>query len=227
MLETKERLPRELIAMRVAAEFKGGEFVNLGIGIPNLVADFTSPEKGVIFHAENGLLGIGRAQEVGKIEVPDMMNAGGQPVTAIPGAWLMDSAESFAIVRGGHLDIAVLGGLQVAENGDLANHMRAGRKFGSVGGAADIATGARRLFIAMEHTTKEGELKLLRRCTYPLTATGVVKKVFTDVAVISVEPDGFLLEEVAPGWTAEEVQQVTGAPLRVSPNLREIALAPY
>jgi len=226
MLETKERLPRELIAMRVAAEFRGGEFVNLGIGIPNLVAEFTPPEKGVIFHAENGLLGIGRAQEVGKVEIPDMANAGGQPVTAIPGAWIMDSAESFAIVRGGHLDIAVLGGLQVSETGDLANHMRAGRAFGSVGGAADIATGARRLFVAMEHTTKDGELKILRRCTYPLTAVGVVKKVFTDVAVISVTPDGLVLEEVAPGWTPEEVQQVTEPPLRVSPDLREIQLAP-
>ena len=226
MLETKERLPRELIAMRVAAEFRGGEFVNLGIGIPNLVAEFTPPEKGVIFHAENGLLGIGRAQEVGKVEIPDMANAGGQPVTAIPGAWIMDSAESFAIVRGGHLDIAVLGGLQVSETGDLANHMRAGRAFGSVGGAADIATGARRLFVAMEHTTKDGERKILRRCTYPLTAVGVVKKVFTDVAVISVTPDGLVLEEVAPGWTPEEVQQVTEAPLRVSPDLHEIQLAP-
>src|SRR3972149_4164204 len=135
MLETKERLPRELIAMRVAAEFRGGEFVNLGIGIPNLVAEFTPPEKGVIFHAENGLLGIGRAQEVGKVEIPDMANAGGQPVTAIPGAWIMDSAESFAIVRGGHLAIAVLGGLQVSETGGLANHKCAGRALGSGGGA--------------------------------------------------------------------------------------------
>lgn len=225
MSKNKERLPRELIAMRVAAEFQGGEFVNLGIGIPNLIADFTPPEKGVIYHAENGLLGVGPAQEVGKTEIPDMANAGGQPVTAIPGAWLMDSAESFALVRGGHLDVAVLGALQVSEKGDLANHMRAGRKYGSVGGAADIATGARRLFIAMEHTTKEGEPKLLRRCTYPITAVGVVKKVFTDVAVISVTPEGFLLEEVAPGWTPEEVQAMTDAPLRVSPTLREIALA--
>src|SRR3989304_2527218 len=189
MLETKERLPRELIAMRVAAEFRGGEFVNLGIGIPNPVAEFTPPEKGVIFHAENGLLGIGRAQEVGKVEIPDMANAGGQPVTAIPGAWIMDSAESFAIVRGGHLDIAVLGGLQVSETGDLANHMRAGRAFGSVGGAAAIATGARPLFLAIEHTTTDGELKILRRCTYPLTAVGAVKKGFTDVAVISAPPE--------------------------------------
>ena len=225
MVADKPRLPRELIAMRVAAEFQGGEYVNLGIGIPNLVADFTPPEKGIIFHAENGLLGIGRAQEVGKIEVPDMANAGGQPVTAVLGAWLMDSAESFAIVRGGHLDIAVLGALQVAENGDLANHKRPEVKVGGVGGAADIATGARRLFIAMEHTTKDGELKIVKRCSYPLTAVGVVKKIFTDVAVISLTPEGLVLEEVAPEWTPEDVQSVTEPTLRISPNLREIALA--
>ena len=220
----KDRLPRELIAMRVARELRPGDFVNLGIGIPNLVADFTDPGKGVIFHAENGLLGIARAQEAGRIEIPDMMNAGNQPVMPIDGAWLMDSAESFAIVRGGHLDVAVLGGLQVAANGDLANWMRPGRAVGSVGGAADIAAGARQLFVAMEHTTKEGEFKIVHRCTYPLTAVGVVKKVFTDIAVLSVDEVGFLLEEVAPGWTAEEVQSQSEAPLRVSPSLREIDL---
>jgi len=225
MVADKPRLPRELIAMRVAAEFKGGEFVNLGIGIPNLVADFTPPEKGIMFHAENGLLGIGRAQEVGKIEVPDMANAGGQPVTAVPGAWLMDSAESFAIVRGGHLDIAVLGGLQVGANGDLANYKRPEVKVGGVGGAADIAYGAKRLFVAMEHTTKENEPKIVERCTYPLTAINVVKKIFTDIAVISVESEGLILEEVAPDWTAEEVQSLTGAKLRVSPDLKEIQLS--
>ena len=218
----KERIPRELIAMRVAAELKGGEYVNLGIGIPNLVADFTPPEKGVMFHSENGLLGIGRFQEVGK-EIPDLTNAGGQPVTMVPGAWLMDSAESFAIVRGGHLDIAVLGGLQVSEKGDLANWMRPGRITGSIGGAADIATGAKRLFVAMEHTTREGELKVLRRCTYPLTAIGVVKKIFTDIAVISVEEDGLVLEEVAPGWSADEVQALTEPTLRLSPDLKEMS----
>jgi 3-oxoacid CoA-transferase B subunit len=221
----KDRLPRELIAMRVARELEPGDFVNLGIGIPNLVADFTDPAKGVIFHAENGLLGIARAQEVGKIEVPDMMNAGNQPVMAIDGAWLMDSADSFAIVRGGHLDKAVLGGLQVAANGDLANWTRPNRAVGGVGGAADIAAGARELFIAMEHTTKEGEFKIVNHCSYPLTAVGVVKKVFTDIAVLSVDAGGFILEEVAPGWTAEDVQSQSEAPLRVSPNLREIDLS--
>jgi 3-oxoacid CoA-transferase subunit B len=225
MAEAKQRMPRELIAMRVAAELQPGQFVNLGIGIPNLVSDFTPAEKGIMFHAENGILGVGRNQEVGKIEVPDMMNAGGQPVLMVPGGWLMDSAESFAIVRGGHLDVAVLGGLQVSEKGDLANWMRPGRAVGSVGGAADIAAGARSVYVAMEHTTTDGQAKILRACTYPLTAVGVVTKIFTDVAVISVTPDGLVLEETAPGWSAEDVQALTEAPLRVSPQLREIALA--
>ena len=224
VLEDKERMPRELIAMRVAAELKGGEFVNLGIGIPNMVADFCPPEKGVMFHAENGILGIGRFQAVGTEDIPDLTNAGGQPVTMVPGAWLMDSAEAFAIVRGGHLDVAVLGGLQVSARGDLANWMRGDQWLGSVGGAADIAAGARNLFVAMEHTTKEGEVKVLEECTYPLTAVACVKKIFTDVAVISVTPDGLVLDEMAPGWTAEEVQQVTGAKLKVSPDLHEIDL---
>jgi 3-oxoacid CoA-transferase B subunit len=221
----KDRLPRELIAMRVAKELKPGYFVNLGIGIPNLVADFTDQSKGIIFHAENGLLGIARAQEVGKIEIPDMMNAGNQPVVPIEGAWLMDSADSFAIVRGGHLDVAVLGGLQVAQNGDLANWLRPGRAVGGVGGAADIAAGAKQLFIAMEHNAGEGEYKIVRECTYPLTAVGVVKKVFTDIAVLSIDTEGFVLEEVAPGWTAAEVQSQSDAPLRISPDLREIDLS--
>jgi 3-oxoacid CoA-transferase subunit B len=224
-MATRERLPRELIAMRVAAELRPGQFVNLGIGIPNLVSDFTPAEKGVFFHAENGILGVGRFQESGKIEVPEMMNAGGQPVHMLPGGWLMDSAESFAIVRGGHLDVAVLGGLQVSEEGDLANWMRPGRAVGSVGGAADIAAGARAVYIAMEHTTTDGELKILPRCTYPLTAVRVVKKIFTDVAVISVTPSGLVLEETAPGWTADDVQAITAATLQVSPVLKEIALS--
>lgn len=225
MTADKERLPRELIAMRVAAELQPGEFVNLGIGIPNLVADFTPDEKGIVYHAENGILGLSKAQVVGGADVPDMRNAGGQPVTMIKGGWLMDSADSFAIVRGGHLDVAVLGGLQVSEKGDLANWMRPGRAVGAVGGAADIATGARKLYVAMEHTTKDGEIKIVRECSYPLTARRCVTKIFTDVAVISVTPEGLVLEEMAPGWTTEEVQSITEPHLIVSPTLREIQLA--
>ncbi len=225
MTATKERLPRELLAMRVAAELKAGEYVNLGIGIPNLVAEFTPPQKGIFFHAENGILGVGRNQEAGRIEVPDLTNAGGLPVLMLPGGWLMDSAESFAIVRGGHLDVAVLGGLQVSEKGDLANWTRPGRAVGSVGGAADIAAGARRVFVAMEHTTRDGQPKVVRECSYPLTAVRIVSRIFTDIAVISVEAGGLVLEEVAPGWTAGEVQALTEAPLRVSPALHEIDLS--
>jgi 3-oxoacid CoA-transferase B subunit len=209
----------------VAAELQPGEFVNLGIGIPNLVADFTPDDRGIVYHAENGILGLSKAQMMGGADVPDMRNAGGQPVTMIKGGWLMDSADSFAIVRGGHLDVAVLGGLQVSEKGDLANWMRPGRAVGAVGGAADIATGARKHYVAMEHTTKDGEIKIVLECSYPLTARHCVTKIFTDVAVISVTPEGLVLEEIAPGWTVEEVQSVTEPKLTVSPNLREIQLA--
>jgi 3-oxoacid CoA-transferase subunit B len=224
MLETKERLTREMIAMRVALELAEGDYVNLGIGIPNLVADYTPPERGVIFHAENGILGFGRTQEESEY-IPNLTNAGGQPVTLIPGSYIMDSAQSFAIVRGGHLDKAVLGALQVSEKGDLANYMRPGRKSGSIGGAADIATGARRLFIAMEHTTGDGQIKLVKRCTYPLTAIGVVHTIFTDIAVIRVTADGLLLQEIAEGWTPEDVQALTEPQLRISPDLRKIKFA--
>lgn len=223
MAPAKEPLPREAIAARVAAEIPDGAYVNLGIGMPTLVADYVLLEKQVVIHAENGVLGTGPFPEPGQ-EIPDLVNAGGQFTTLVPGASLMDSAQSFAIVRGGHLDIAVLGGLQVSEKGDLANWRRPERRAGSIGGAADIAAGAKRLFVAMEHTTRAGEPKIVRECTYPLTGAGVVKMIFTDLAVIRVEPDGLVLLEVAPGWFPEEVQERTAAPLRVSPNLREVSL---
>src|SRR6266540_1953857 len=223
MLETKERLAREVIAMRVAAEIPAGAYVNLGIGMPTLVADFVPPEKGVMIHSENGLIGTGPFPAPGD-EILELVNAGGQAVTLVPGAAFMDSAQSFAIVRGGHIDVAVLGGLQVSERGDLANWRQANRKAGSIGGAADIAAGAKRLFVAMEHTTKDGQPKVLHECTYPLTGAKSVDMIFTDVAVIKVEAEGLLLLETAPGWTADDVQQITEARLRVSPELREITL---
>ena len=209
--------------MRVAAEIPSGAYVNLGIGMPTLVADFVPPERGVVFHAENGVLGTGPFPEPGH-EIPDLVNAGGQATTLVLGASFMDSAQSFAIVRGGHLDVAVLGGLQVSARGDLANWRRAGRKAGSIGGAADIAAGAKRLFVAMEHTTRDGHPKIVRECTYPLTGVRVVDMVFTDLAVIRVDSGGLVLEEVAPGWSAKEVQHLTEAPLLVSPQLREMTL---
>ncbi len=209
--------------MRVAAEIPEGAYVNLGIGMPTLVAHFVPPERGVSFHAENGVLGVGPFPEPGH-EIPDLINAGGQPVTLVPGASLMDSAEAFVIVRGGHLDVAVLGGLQVSEKGDLANWRRADRRAGSIGGAADIAAGAKRLFVAMEHNTRDGQPKILRQCTYPLTGAGVVDMIFTDLAVISVEPAGLVLRETAPGWSPDEVQRLTDAPLKISPQVREMTL---
>jgi 3-oxoacid CoA-transferase subunit B len=223
MLETKERLGRDIIAMRVAAEIPAGAYVNLGIGMPTLVADFVPPDKGVMIHSENGLIGTGPFPPAGH-EVPELVNAGGQAVTLVPGAAFMDSAQSFGVVRGGHLDVAVLGGLQVSERGDLANWRQANRKAGSIGGAADIAAGAKRLFVAMEHTTKDGQPKILRECSYPLTGARCVDMIFTDLAVISVEEGGLLLRETAPGWSPDEIQQLTEARLRVSPDLREITL---
>jgi 3-oxoacid CoA-transferase subunit B len=223
MLETKERLAREVIAMRVAAEIPPGAFVNLGIGMPTLVADFVPADKGVMIHSENGLIGTGPFPEAGH-EIPELVNAGGQSVTLVPGAAFMDSALSFAIVRGGHLDVAVLGGLQVSERGDLANWRQANRRAGSIGGAADIAAGAKRLFVAMEHTTRNGEPKVLRECSYPLTGARCVDMIFTNLAVIKVEGDGLLLLETAPGWSPDEVQQLTEARLRVSPDVHEISL---
>ncbi len=223
MAGTKQRLTRDIIAMRVAAEIPEGSYVNLGIGMPTLVADYVAPEKGVVFHSENGLLGLGPFPAPGE-ETRDLINAGGQYTTLIQGASLFDSAQSFTIVRGGHLDVAVLGGLQVSERGDLANWRRGDRRVGSIGGAADIAAGAKRLFIAMEHVTKDGQPKVVRECTYPLTAVRAVSMIFTDVAVIRVDPEGLTLLEGAPGWDASDVQMVTEAELHVSPEFCEMVL---
>jgi 3-oxoacid CoA-transferase subunit B len=223
MVEARERLGRDIIAMRVAAEIPTGAYVNLGIGMPTLVADFVPPDKGVMIHSENGLMGTGPFPEPGQ-EIPELVNAGGQAVTLVSGAAFMDSAQSFSIVRGGYLDVAVLGGLQVSERGDLANWRQAQRRAGSIGGAADIAAGAKRLFVAMEHTTRDGRPKILRACTYPLTGARCVDMIFTDLAVIRVEPDGLVLQETAPGWTPDEIQQLTDARLRLDPDIREMAL---
>lgn len=222
-MTNKERLPRDVIAMRIASELQDGWYVNLGIGLPTLVANYIPPEKTVFFHSENGVLGVGPMPEADQ-EDPDLCNAGGQPITLIQGACLMDHPAAFAMVRGRHLDLAVLGGLQVSEKGDLANWIRPERGVGGIGGAADIARGAKRIYVAMEHTTREGEAKIVPACSFPLTATGVVNAIFTDLAVIRVTREGLVLEEIAPGWMVEEVQRVTGAPLRVAPGVREITL---
>ena len=215
-------LSRELIALRVARELREGMVVNLGIGLPTLVSNFVPPDMEILFQAENGILGYGGISETDFD--PDLINAGGQPVTLRPGASFFDSAVSFAMIRGGHVDVAVLGGLEVSEQGDLANWYIPERGGGSIGGAMDLAVGARRLIVAMSHTTRDGRPRIRRHCEYPLTAPRAVDLIVTDLAVIEVHPDGLLLTEVVPGVTPGLVQARTEPPLRLSPQLREIAL---
>ena len=217
-----EGLTRELIALRVARELSPGDVVNLGIGLPTLVANFINDEAGLLFQAENGILGYGGILESDFDQ--DQINASGQPVGLLPGASFFDSAMSFAMIRGGHVDVAVLGGLQVSEQGDLANWFVPERGGGSVGGAMDLAVGAKRLIIAMAHTTREGDPRILRECTYPLTAPHCVDLIVTDLAVIAVEESGLVLRELAPGITAEQIQARTGAELSLSPDLCEMTL---
>ena len=215
-------LSRELIALRVAQELCEGMVVNLGIGLPTLVSNFLPPDKQIFFQAENGILGYGAVSD-DEFD-PDLINAGGQPIALVPGASFFDSATSFAMIRGGHIDVAVLGGLQVSEEGDLANWYLPERGGGSIGGAMDLAFGARRLIVAMAHTAGDGTSRIRKRCEYPLTAPGVVDLIITDLAVIEVQPDGLLLSEVAPGVTPELVESRTEARLRRSPRLREMEL---
>ena len=214
-------LTRELIAMRVARELQPGMVVNLGIGLPTLVANF-APD-GVIFQAENGILGYGGIEEDDALFDSDLINAGGQPVQILGGASYFGSDASFAMIRGGHIDLAVLGGLQVSARGDLANWLVPARGGGSIGGAMDLAVGARRLIVAMEHTTREGEPRLLSECSYPLTGTACVNLVVTDLAVIDVTPTGLALREIAPGVSVAEVVARTGAPLQTA-GVREMEL---
>lgn len=215
-------LSRELIALRVAQELREGMVVNLGIGLPTLVSSFLPPGEEVIFQGENGVLGYTGISE--EEFDPDVINAGGQPITLGPGASFFDSADSFAMIRGGHIDVAVLGGLEVSEKGDLANWYLPERGGGSIGGAMDLACGAHRLIIAMSHTNREGGPRIRKECEFPLTAPGVVDLIVTDLAVIEVEPEGLLLREVAPGVSPADVQERTEPQLRLSPDLREMRL---
>ncbi len=220
--EGKPRLTRELVAMRVARALAPGSTVNLGVGLPTLVAAFAPPEANILLQSENGILGYGGFSEEEYDQ--DLINAGGQPITLNPGASFFDSAASFAMIRGGHIDTAVLGGLQVSERGDLANWSVPERGGGSIGGAMDLAVGARRLIVAMEHTTKDGRARILRECTYPLTGRRCVDLIVTDLAVVEVGASGLVLREVTPGWTPGEVAALTEAPLAVAGDVREMAL---
>jgi 3-oxoacid CoA-transferase subunit B len=216
---TSAGLTRELIAVRVARELKDGMVVNLGIGLPTLVANFLPADVDITLHAENGILGYGGILTDEENFDQDLINAGGQPVSLNPGASFVNSATSFAMIRGGHVDVTVLGGLQVSAQGDLANWAVAGRPGGAIGGAMDLAAGAKRVIVAMEHTTRDGEPRILERCTYPLTAERCVDLVVTNLAVIQVVPDGLLLREVAPGISVDEVRERTGAALTVPDGL--------
>jgi 3-oxoacid CoA-transferase subunit B len=206
---SKPRLTREQIAARAALELPDGAYVNLGWGIPNLVAAYLPAGVTVHFHSENGILGMGPRAKAGQEDF-DLVDAMKVPVTIVPGAAFFSQVDAHVMTRGGHLDVCILGGLQVSERGDLANWRVPGAKgAGGIGGAMDIAVGARRLIVAMEHNAKDGSPKIVKRCTYPLTAVECVHTIITDLAVIDVTPQGLSLREVAPGWTAAEVQQFT------------------
>jgi 3-oxoadipate CoA-transferase beta subunit len=208
-------LTRAQTAERLARDIPEGWYVNLGIGAPLKVADYVPADRETIFHSENGVLGMGPAPAPENID-RWLINAGKQYVTLRTGGSYMHHADSFALIRGGHLDLCVLGAFQVAENGDLANWATSTENAPAVGGAMDLAAGARQLWVLMEHLTKTGESRLVRRCTYPLTALGVVKRVYTNLGVFDVTPDGFFVREMVDGLTFEALQQVTDAALRTA-----------
>ncbi len=219
----KSGLSRELIALRVAKEVRDGYYLNLGIGLPTLVSNFVPQGIDVILHAENGILGYGRIANEEEID-PDLINPGSQPITLNPGAALFDSATAFAMIRGGHIDLTVLGAFQVSERGDLANWMTLDRKTGSIGGSMDLVSGAKKVIVAMEHTTRSGEPRIVKECTYPLTGRRVVSMIITNLAVIEVTTEGLLLKEVAPSVTPEEVQALTEPEMKLAHDLREMEL---
>jgi 3-oxoacid CoA-transferase subunit B len=216
-------LSRHGIAYRVSIDLPEGSYVNLGIGIPNLIGDMLPPGKEIFFHSENGILGMGPAPPAGQEDI-DLINAGKQYVTVIPGASFFDHPTSFSMIRGGHIDFCVLGALQVAANGDLANWRTPGEKVPGVGGAMDLAFGVKNIFVTMTHVAKDGSPKILNKCTLPLTAPRCVRRIFTDMALIDVTPDGLVLREVAPGLTPEQVQAKTEPKLTVAADCREMTI---
>ena len=217
-------LPRELIAMRAAAELKDGMYVNLGFGLPTAISNYLPPGLEIVLHSEQGILGYGPVVQDEAAWDQDLVNASGEPVTLVPGAAFFDLATSLGMVRGGRIDLTFLGAYQVSQRGDLANWQLPGASGGAIGGAMELAFGAKRLIVTMEHTDSKGRPKILRQCSYPLTARGVVDRIITNLAVIDVTPDGLLLVELAPGVTPEQVQQHTEPPLRISPHLATMEL---